>query len=96
LVGLGSEVVTEVAQRVLDVAEHLVVGQFDECVGEAFEEAFGLAAEGLEELPAAFFTPLGGRRRCRSGVAQHGGRPGVRLKGARRAGSNSPAPGQST
>ena len=79
--GPGGEVVTEVAERVLDGPEDLVIGQVDEFVGEALEEAFGLAAEGLEELLAAFFTPLRGRGRSRSGLVQHGDRPGVRSKG---------------
>jgi hypothetical protein len=57
-VGPGGEVVAEVAQGVLDLAEDLVVGEIDQFVGHAFEDGVGLAAEGLEELLTAGFTAL--------------------------------------
>lgn len=68
LVGLGGEVVAEVAQGVFEAAEDLVIGEIDEFVGEAFQDAVGRAAEGLEELLATFFTTFGGARSGRSGI----------------------------
>jgi hypothetical protein len=57
-VGAGGQVVAEVAEGVLDGAEELALGQVDECVGHAFEDGVGVAAEGLEDELAALFTIL--------------------------------------
>jgi len=47
-VGLGGEVVSEVAQGVLDGAEDFVVGEVDEFVGEALKNGTMLDTAGLE------------------------------------------------
>jgi hypothetical protein len=65
--GLGGEAVREVAQGMLDGAKGLVVGEIDEFIGQAFEEAVRRAAEGFAEVAAAFFTPLGCLRSGKGG-----------------------------
>ena len=70
--GAGGQVVAEVAQGVLDGAEELSLGQIDECVGHAFADGVGVAAERREEEPAALFTALRGRGSVRRGGVQPG------------------------
>jgi hypothetical protein len=77
-VGAGGEVVAEVAEGVLDGAERLVIGEVNECVGHALQDALGLGPQGLEELLTAFFSPLRGLVSVRRGFVQHGDLPGVR------------------
>ena len=52
---------TEVAQRVFDGPEDLVVGQIDEAFGHLAEGLVGLGAEPVEEGLDAGFAAFGGR-----------------------------------
>ncbi len=76
--GVGGEVVAEVAQGVLDRSEGFVVGQIDEFVGQAIEDAVGLAAQGRKDLLTAFFTFTRDLIGSRRGFIQHGSLPSVR------------------
>ena len=76
--GAGSEVVTEVAEGMLDGAEDLVVGEIDEFVGETLQEGVSLAPKSREDVKASRFTPFRGVMRGRRGFVQHGDHPGVR------------------
>ena len=80
----------EVAEGVFEAAEDLVIGEIDEFVGEAFQDAVGRAAEGLEELLATFFTTFGGASSGRSGIVYHRNLPGVRSSVTQTHGSNFP------
>jgi hypothetical protein len=81
--GLGGEVVTEVAQGGFDGAEDFVVGQIDQFIGEAFEEGIGLATQGLKELLTPLFASFRDLGRGREGFVQHEGLPGVKSTAAR-------------
>jgi hypothetical protein len=92
----GGEVVTEVAQGVFEMAEHLVVGKIDEFVSQALEENVGLAMESGEELLTPHFATLRGLFNVRRGFVQHGNHPGVRANAATGGGSIFPQPSHSS
>lgn len=75
--GVGRELVGQVAQVVLDLAEGLVLRQIDEAFGHLAEDAFGIGPQLLEEVLDTGFAVLCGLRRSRNGSLQHGVRPGV-------------------
>ncbi len=76
--GPGGEVVTEVAEGVLEGAEPLVVREIDEFVGQAFQEGVGVTTQRREELLAALITSLRSRFGGGRGVVQQENLPGVR------------------
>jgi hypothetical protein len=58
LVGVGGQLVGEVAEVVLDLSEGLVFGQIDEAFGHLAEELVGVGSELLEEILDARFAVL--------------------------------------
>jgi hypothetical protein len=54
--GLGGEVVTEVAEGGLDGPEDLIVGEIDQFVHQTLQEGIGLAAEGRKQLLPPLFA----------------------------------------
>ena len=74
---VGGELVGQVAQVVLDLAEGLVFGEIDESLGHLAEQGFGVGAQLLEEVLNTGFAVLRGLRRSRRSSLEHGVRPGV-------------------
>jgi hypothetical protein len=65
--GLGGEVVTEVAEGGLDGPEDLIVGEIDQFVHQTLQEGIGLAAEGRTQLLPPLFASESDRGRDRGG-----------------------------
>jgi hypothetical protein len=60
LVNVGSELVGEVAEVVLDLAERLMFGEIDQSFGHLAEQLFGVGSQLLEEVLDTGFTILRG------------------------------------
>lgn len=59
--GSGGQVVGQVAEVVLDLAEGAVFREIDEALGHLTEDLLGVGAEALEEGLDAGFAVVGGR-----------------------------------
>lgn len=75
--GGGGQLVGQVAQVVLDLAEGLALGEIDQPLGHAAEGMLGVGPEAAEEFLDAGLAVIGGRGGVRGEHAHAGAHPGT-------------------